>query len=302
MNRISLYHLETLLWISRLGTFAAAADRLNTTQPAISARIRELEHQLRFTLFQRAGRNMVLTVRGRKFVGECEPLWASIEQTLLRSGTLEGASGIVRIGSGEIAAATCLPPFLTSLNQELPKINFEVEIDLSHGLLQKLLSATSDLIFLAGPVVTPNVETAPVGEVELIWAASPALAGGSPIGESTTLWLLHRHSPIHAIAMACIDEAGLSMLTVNSCNNVRALIDILLADGGIGFVPEIMVRELLDSGRLVHLRPEIRRSIPFQAAIRAQESDPLIRSIFNRAGALRIMTAESGRAPDAAPQ
>lgn len=290
MKRISLYHLETLLWISRLGTFAAAAERLNTTQPAISARIRELEHQLSFPLFQRAGRNMVLTVRGRQFVKEIEPLWASIERTLLRSGSLEGASGIVRIGTGEIAAATCLPSFLTDLNTELPKVNFEVEIDLSHGLLQKLLSATSDLIFLAGPVVSPNVETAPVGSVDLIWTASASLAGRMSLDEATTpLWLLHRHSPIHAIALASLAEAGLSKLTVNSCNNVRALIDILLAEGGIGFVPAIMVREHLDRGSLVEIRPDIRRSITFQAAIRAQETDPLVRGVFDRAKALRIV-------------
>jgi DNA-binding transcriptional LysR family regulator len=292
MKRISLYHLETLLWISRLGTFAAAAERLNTTQPAISARIRELEHQLGFPLFQRAGRNMVLTVRGRKFVKECEPLWASIERTLLRSASLEGASGIIRIGTGEIAAATCLPFFLTDLNRELPKINFEVEIDLSHGLLQKLLSATSDLIFLAGPVVSPNVETAPVGSVDLIWAASAALAARARFEEGATpLWLLHRHSPTHDIAMASLDEAGLAKLTVNSCNNVRALIDILLSEGGVGFVPEIMVRDHLERGSLVDIRPEIRRSIAFQAAIRAQETDPVVRGVLDRARALRIMTA-----------
>ena len=28
INRVSLYHLETLLWIDRLGTFSAAAERL----------------------------------------------------------------------------------------------------------------------------------------------------------------------------------------------------------------------------------------------------------------------------------
>ena len=43
INRVSLYHLETLLWIDRLGTFSAAAERLNTTQPTVSARMRELE-------------------------------------------------------------------------------------------------------------------------------------------------------------------------------------------------------------------------------------------------------------------
>lgn len=294
MKRISLYHLETLLWISRLGTFAAAAERLNATQPAISARIRELENQLRFPLFQRAGRKMALTVRGRQFVKECEPLWASIEQTLLRSGALESTSGIIRIGTGEIAAATGLPTFLANLHKELPKVNFEIEIDLSHGLLQKLLNATCDLIFLAGPVVSPNVETAPIGRVDLIWTARPPLAAAPDIAAGTIpLWLLHRHSPIHDIALAALAEAGLSSPTVSSCNNVRALIDILLADGGIGFVPEIMVREYLDRGTLVEIRPEIRRSITFQAAIRTQETDPLVRSVFDRAKTLLIGNSAS---------
>lgn len=290
MNRISLYHLETLLWIGRLGTFAAAAERLNTTQPAISARVRELERQLRFPLFQRAGRNMVLTVRGREFVKECEPLWASLERTFRQSDSLEEASGIVRIGTGEIVAATCLPLFLTNLNRELPKVNFEIEIDLSHGLLQKLLGTTSDLIFLAGPVASPNIETAPIGAVDLIWVASSSLPIAARFEESSTpLWLLHRHSPIHGIAIACLEEAGLANLAVNSCNNVRALVDIVLAEGGVGFVPEIMVRRHLERKSLVEIRPEIRRSIPFQAAIRAQETDPLVRRMFNLARELRIV-------------
>jgi len=68
MNRIALYHLETLLWIARLGTFAAAAERLNTTQPAISARVRELEAQIGYAIFQREGRRMMLT-RARAAIG-----------------------------------------------------------------------------------------------------------------------------------------------------------------------------------------------------------------------------------------
>jgi len=295
MRRISLYHLETLLWISRLGTFGAAAERLNTTQPAVSARIRELENQIGFRLFERAGRNMALTVRGRDFVRECEPLWASIERTFLQSGRFEGASGIVRIGAGEIAAATCLPPFFASLKADMPRVTVEVEIDLSHGLLQKLLGANCDLVFLAGPVASPNIETAPIGAVDLIWIGSPSLAHDRGLDSaSPVLWLLHRHSPIHGVARTSLEEAGHGAATINSCNNVRSLIDIVLAGGGISFVPEIMARDHLQSGALVRLRPELDRAIPFHAAIRAQERDPLVRDIFDRAGSLRM----TGVSPD----
>lgn len=294
MRRISLYHLETLLWISRLGTFGAAAERLNTTQPAVSARVRELENQIGFRLFERAGRNMALTVRGREFVRECEPLWTSIERTFLQSGRFEGASGIVRIGAGEIAAATCLPPFFTGLKADMPRVTFEVEIDLSHGLLQKLLGANCDLIFMAGPVASPNIETAPIGSVDLVWIASPSLDEAQGLdGPSPALWLLHRHSPIHGLSRASLEAAGHGDATINSCNNVRSLIDIVLAGGGISFVPEIMVRDHLRTGTLARLRPDLDRSILFQAAIRAQERDPLIRDIFGRAAALQIADASA---------
>ena len=53
MRRLSLVNLETLCWIARLGTFTAAAQRLNTTQPAVSKRVRELEQALRVQLFRR---------------------------------------------------------------------------------------------------------------------------------------------------------------------------------------------------------------------------------------------------------
>ena len=74
INRIALYHLETLLWIDRLGTFSAAAERLNTTQPAVSARMRELEQRLGSALFRRDGRAMSLTPAGRKLVAEANRL------------------------------------------------------------------------------------------------------------------------------------------------------------------------------------------------------------------------------------
>ncbi|MET0376185.1 MAG: LysR family transcriptional regulator [Rhizorhabdus sp.] len=289
MKRIALYHIETLLWISRLGTFAAAAERLNTTQPAISARIRELEKQIGFSLFQRAGRNMVLTIRGRQFVKECEPLWSSIETMLLQSGQFAGASGTVRIGAGEIAAATCLPPFLSALKTSLPRARLDIEIDLSQSLLEKLLSASSDLIILGGPVASSQVETASIGNVDLIWVASPTTAAA--IGDdpgAAPMWLLHRHSPIHGIALASLGDKAPSESMINTSNNARTMIDIVRGDGGLSFVPEVMVRDEIAQGTLISLYPEKRWSIMFHAAIRTQERDPLVRSIFQQIATLRI--------------
>jgi DNA-binding transcriptional LysR family regulator len=173
MKRLAIYHIETLLWIARLGTFRAAAERLNTTQPAISARVKEIEEQLGVDLFRREGRNMVLTARGRALVADFEPLWAGFERALFKASDFAGATGIVRLGTGEIAAATCLPAFVAAVEQDLPGVTLEIEVDLTARMLQQLLG-TSDMVFLAGPVASPGVRTTSLGSVGPVWAASQA--------------------------------------------------------------------------------------------------------------------------------
>jgi DNA-binding transcriptional LysR family regulator len=64
MNRKQLETFETIV---RLGSFAAAAAKLNATQSTVSARIQELE-ALGVQLFDRAQRKANLTTKGRELV------------------------------------------------------------------------------------------------------------------------------------------------------------------------------------------------------------------------------------------
>lgn len=88
MRRLSLVNLETLCWIARLGTFTAAAQRLNTTQPAVSKRVRELEQALRVQLFRRQGRKMELTIQGRDLVQRSQPLLNGLEDLVDRKSVV----------------------------------------------------------------------------------------------------------------------------------------------------------------------------------------------------------------------
>src|ERR1700733_13642963 len=98
MTRPNLVNLETVLWIAKLGTFTAAAQKLCTTQPAISARVRELESALGVALFERMDRGVRLTVQGRAFVATLEPLLGQIQDALVAVEGSGAACGVVRIG------------------------------------------------------------------------------------------------------------------------------------------------------------------------------------------------------------
>lgn len=301
MKRIAIYHLETLLWIARLGTFRAAAERLGTTQPAISARVREIEAQLGIEVFRKEGRRMVLTARGRNLVQDCEPLWAGLETALLRAGGFAGASGVVRIATGEIAAASCLPRFVEGVERDLPGVTLEIELDLTARMLQQLLSATCDIAFLAGPVASPGVRTTAIGAVELVWVASRETAAAGGFARTLPLWSIPSHSPIHGAMLDSLESGGIASGPINTCNNVRTLVEIVRCGGGAAVLPETMIRGELARGELVEVLARPAHAIRFEAAIRASERDPVILELFRRAGELRIDGEPQQASPYKAP-
>lgn len=292
INRIGLYHIETLLWIDRLGTFAAAAERLNTTQPTISARVRELEAHLGARLFRREGRTMSFTPAGRQLVRDCGPLWGDLQDVLLRCGGLEEASGVVRIGTGEIVAASCLPAFLSRLKADMPHVSLELEIDLTANLIQQLLTGRTDIAFAAGPVAHPSLEAHPIGAVRLVWLASPAIAvsfDSAAQDRAIPIWSLASHSPIYGRMRDAIAASQIVHKVLNLCNNARMMIDIAKAGGGIGIFPEPMARADMASGALVELHgmPAL-TPIEFQVAKRTSDNDPVTNAIFDRASTLSL--------------
>ncbi|MCB2014618.1 MAG: LysR family transcriptional regulator [Sphingobium sp.] len=292
INRIALYHLETLQWIARLGTFGAAAERLNTTQPTISARVRELESHLGVQLFRRDGRTMTLTPAGRQFVRESEPIMARFSSIIHGSNDVSEASGIIRIGAGEIAAASCLPGFVTELHKELPNVALEIEIALTADLIQHLLTGKTDLVFGAGRIAHPALQATPIGTVDLLWLSSPAVVASMEDGASTDafpLWSLSNLSPLYQIMKEAIAKSGLSFHSVNLCNNARSMIDIVMSGNGVGIFPHSMVQRELREKRLMPFPGAMEiPAIEFQVAVKAGETDPLILEIFRRASKLDI--------------
>ena len=292
INRIAFYHIETLLWIARLGTFGAAAERLKTTQPAISARVKELEHHLGTPLFRREGRSMTLTPAGRQLVRESEPLMARFMGIFQTTGEGTEAQGIVRIGAGEIAAASCLPGFVADLQLDFPNVSLEIEIALTADLIQQILTGRTDLVFGAGRIAHPALKTRSIGMVDLLLLASPTTVAAMKAGagrDRFPIWSLSSHSPLYQIMKHAIATSGMASRSVNLCNNARMMIDIVTAGNGIGIFPHSMVRQSIEDGLLAAVPGAMEiEPVEFQVAIRAGETDPLILDIFERASRLDI--------------
>ncbi|HVF64700.1 MAG TPA: LysR family transcriptional regulator [Casimicrobiaceae bacterium] len=100
--------MRAFVTIGRLQSFTRAAEALHTTQPALSARIRELEGALAVRLFDRNTRSVRLTQAG-------EDLLPIVEQVLNDLGSLiERASDVASRNTGRVAVAA-LPSIASEL-------------------------------------------------------------------------------------------------------------------------------------------------------------------------------------------
>src|SRR3981189_1246843 len=117
--------IETLMWVVTLGSFRGAAQKLNTTQPAISQRIAQLEHEVGVKLLQRDRRMVLPTPHGRQMMVYAERLIGLRSELLAVAADPPALSGALRV----VFDATIFQIFPTqlikSVNHAYPNLSLE---------------------------------------------------------------------------------------------------------------------------------------------------------------------------------
>lgn len=169
---MNIRQLETFLAIVRLGSFAAAAARLNSTQSTVSARVQELEQDLGVLLFDRSHRRAHLTAKGRELVAYAERAVAIFSEIKHRVGTRDALSGVVRLGVSELIALTWLPALAAVIRERYPKLTLELDVSLTFPLLKALREGDLDIILVPGSSFDPSFRALSLGSVPFAWMAS----------------------------------------------------------------------------------------------------------------------------------
>lgn len=167
--------LETFYWAAKLGSFSAAAQRLNATQSTISMRIIEFERELGVELFDRSQRVARPTAKGREllfFAEQALRLSAEMQQRIARE---DAVAGILRLGIVEMISVTWLPALVAAVHDRFPRISLELDEALTHDLIDRLKQGSLDMILAPGRVPGYSVTPVSLGTVEFTWMASPRL-------------------------------------------------------------------------------------------------------------------------------
>src|SRR5580658_6216761 len=115
--------LHTFLEIVRLKSFSKAAQTCYRTQPAISAQIRQLEHELKAELFERFGSRISLTTAGKIFAEYAERMLDLRRQAQNSLNELETSPrGELVIAANEATCIYVLPKVFAEYKTQFPRV------------------------------------------------------------------------------------------------------------------------------------------------------------------------------------
>ncbi len=143
-------HLEAFVAVVREGSFTRAAERLNLTQPSLSARVQHLEQALEGDLFTRQTRPIRLTVIGETFLPFAERVLGILEagQEAVRIAKT-GVAGRLSVGCPVSVSTYLMPQVVNEFSAAYPQAELFIENSHSVNLVQQLQDGVLDLSFTA---------------------------------------------------------------------------------------------------------------------------------------------------------
>lgn len=172
---IKLKQLETFVLVADLGSFRKVADRLNTTQPNISARIASLENTLGTVLMERDAGSVRLTARGLDLLDYARRVVHSVDEFVVAADNANLFDGVLRLGVTEMVVNTWLSEFLKRFKERYPNTSIELTVDLSMTLEQALADNDIDIAFQSGPFSRSASGSHNLGSFPMVWVAPPEL-------------------------------------------------------------------------------------------------------------------------------
>ncbi|MHB1549333.1 MAG: LysR family transcriptional regulator [Acidimicrobiales bacterium] len=255
MISLHLKHFETFFWAARLGSFTAAAERLHSTQSAVSMRIAELELRFGRPVFERLNRKVVLTPKGEELMDYVERLLRLVEEIQEHVASPDTISGVVRIGVTEVVAQTWLPLLVEALHQRFPNVKAKFNVALTQEVMERLHAGTLDLVLAPGRSFETEVRAQSLGTVDFEWMASPLLdLPPGPLGpdalQAQRIIVLPRESFHHRSIEAWFQSHKILYRPSDECNSMSVVALLTASSIGISLLPPICYRAEIESGAL----------------------------------------------------
>ncbi len=264
---ISIKKLQLFEATARLGKLTKAASELSLSQSAASQALKELEQSLGYPLFERTGRDLLITENGLKSLPKVRQISDLLES--LKLANLNTMSGVLRVVASATIATYLLPQLIAKFVKIYPDVTPEIHIGNTQMVIDYLDKGKASIGLIEGPAVHRHLQITPwqVDTLQIFCSPKHSLAKKATINLEQLQqhsWVLREHgSGTRAIFDAAIEQLGAQITLGIELTRQSAIKESVKAGLGLGCLSQLSIAEELNNGRLIALNSPLNLSRRF---------------------------------------
>jgi len=257
---MELRQLITFRTVASTLNFSRAAEVLNYVPSNVTMQIKALEDELGVRLFDRLGKQLVLTTAGKRFLTHIQSILDKLDEARSVVHDNENLSGTLTISANEVICAYRLPVVFRLFRSRYPGVRLIFRSVPNQELKQTLFEGTADVVFMLDePVRSSALAVEPLVEETFRLFAAP----DHPLAQRTELELGDFHKevfltnekgcPYRTMFDRSFEKEGIDSITYLEFQSAEAIKQCAISGIGIAFLPEVVAQAEVERGELVAL-------------------------------------------------
>lgn len=254
---MDMKQLLTFITLCDLGNFTKTAEKLNYAQSSVSSQIRQLEKELQTLLFERLGKNVLLTPAGAAFRIYAQKILSLSDEA---SAILSSHTQRLVIGAAESLVITRLPRVITQYKKAFPGVDIYLKMLNCIDYIPMLSDNSIDIAFTIGSPIT-HTGLCCVNEIKE--AVSIFCSKSHPLAEKecvsagdladisfilTNPGCCYRHA-----FLTDMESQNITIHPVMDSGSIQAIKEAAVCGLGLCVLPDIAVESELKSGLLTRI-------------------------------------------------
>lgn len=257
---MELRQLVTFRTVASTLNFSRAAEALNYVPSNVTMQIKALEDELGVRLFDRLGKQLVLTHAGKRFLTQIQSVLEKLDEARSAVHDNEVLSGTLTISANEVICVYRLPAVFQRFRAQHPGVRLIFRSVPNLELKQSLFEGSADVVFMLDePIRSNGLAVEPLLEETFRLFAAP----DHPLAQRTVLQLDDFHGevfltnekgcPYRTMFDRSFEKEGMDSITYLEFQSAEAIKQCAISGIGIAFLPEIVVKTEVERGDLVAL-------------------------------------------------
>ncbi|MFN3131388.1 LysR family transcriptional regulator [Roseibium sp.] len=254
MDNLNYHHLRYFREVAHEGNLTRTAERVNLSQSALSTQIRQLEARLGHDLFERSGRQLVLTEVGRIVLDHADRIFGTGEELIATLQRSSQSAPPLRVGAQSTLSRNFQIRFLKPLLSS-GEVDFTLRSGSASVLLEALESLALDIVLTTDPPdssLSGDFTAHRLAEQKVTIHGTPERIAGKTLQQllSDEPLIVPNESSIRTGFDSLVARLGITPRIVADVDDMAMVRLLARADVGIAIAPPVVMADEIAAGLL----------------------------------------------------